>query len=183
MALTLFQKLKLAFRGWSRRSEENAARKRQEFVSREGSWGKPVPSPAPAQEPKPSPSKKLTADIEGLQVAFLDDSGHFVHYLDTESGEVLDVPIGQESSYETSRTRYRRVPRRSVGSEAADREAFVATLDEGSDRARLSAVVADAQQFRAQLATNRLIEKRWYSFKNDRANEAVTEWLEGESSP
>lgn len=179
MALTFFQKMKLAFRGWSRRSEETSARKKEEFLAREGSWGqRPAP---PAPPPRVAPPVRAPAedaiDREGLQVAFLDDSGQFEHYLDVESGEVLDVRIGQGSALDQRSGKFRRIPRRSLESEAADRAVFVDALEEEADRLSLAESVADARAFRAKLGENRLLEKRWYNFKNDRASEAIEEWL------
>jgi len=180
VAMTFFQKIKLAIRGWRRRSDEASARKREEFLAREGSWGQ---RPAPAVVPPGAPRSKPTEDAidrEGLQVAFLDDSGQFEHYLDVESGEVLDVRIGQASALDQRSGKFRRIPRRSLESEAADREVFVNSLEEESDRRALAGSVPDPRSFRTKLGENRLLEKRWYNFKNDRASEAIEEWLVAE---
>ena len=181
MALTFFQKIKLAIRGWSRRSEESSARKKEEFLAREGSWGQ---RPAPPASPPPTAAPRAPAhdaiDREGLQVAFLDDSGQFEHYLDVESGDVLDVRIGQGSALDQRSGKFRRIPRRSLESEAADRAVFLDSLEEEADRRALAESVPDARAFRKKLGENRLLEKRWYNFKNDRASEAIEEWLEVE---
>jgi hypothetical protein len=71
MAISFMQKLRLAFRGWSRRREDDAKRKEQEFLQRNVTWAKPA-APAPSQSVAKS---ALAIDLEGLQVAYLDDSG------------------------------------------------------------------------------------------------------------
>ena len=174
MAITLFQKIKLAIRGWSRRSEESSARKKAEFLQRETSWAKPS---APAASPVSTErAEKSKIDRDGLQVAFLDDSGHFEHYLDTETGDVIDHRIGETLPFDAA-PRYRRVPRRSPESEAADRVVFLTALESDADRELLASSVHDARLFRAQLGKNRLLEKRWYNFKNDQANDVIEAWL------
>src|SRR5215217_6719816 len=66
MAISFFQKLRLMLRGRARRREERD----QEFLRRNVAWAAPpvAPKHAPVQQ-------KTVIDREGLQVAFLDDSG------------------------------------------------------------------------------------------------------------
>src|SRR5205823_8561560 len=73
-------------------------------------------------------------DLEGLQVAYLDDSGRIDYYLDTYSGDVVEVHDG----IRMEPPRFLRVPRRSEASDAEDRRAFVATLDASALRDRLA---------------------------------------------
>jgi hypothetical protein len=169
MALTLWQRLRVAFRGWSRRREEDAKRKEQEFLARNTSW-----APAPSARPPAAPGRtdEGPVDIEGLQVAYLDDSGRIDYYLDVQSGEVVDVRDGRALAAE----RYKRVPQRSDASDAEDRRAFAASLDDARMRQALSMVV-EAQDFRRLVAGDRGVERAWYNFKNDRATKAIEEWL------
>lgn len=155
---TLLQKIRLAIRGWNRRREE----KQQEFLAK-NQWSpglSRVAEPAKAGAPP-----VLHIDIEGLVVAYLDDSGQFLHYLDVESGDVIDTRQAMTGP------RYHRVPSRP--SEADDRREFIAMLDDSGARARLAA----AQNFRSELAGDRALERAWYNFRNDRAIAAVEMWL------
>lgn len=112
-------------------------------------------------------------DMEGLQVAFL---AHLMpHYLDLETGEVIDVYPGQPHPDDLQR--FRRIPSRSEESEAEDRRAFVAQLKSAEGRALLAPAVGDAGAFRAAVSQDRQIEKQWYSFKNDQATRAIEAWL------
>ena len=163
---TFLQKLKLAFRGWQRRREES----QREFLARNTGWSSSAAKPAAVA----TAAQGSAIDLEGLQVAFLDESGQIVYYLDTETGDVVDVRDGQVMP----NPRYRRVPRRNQASEAEDRRAFVATLEVTSTRNALSAC-ADGAQFRSVLAGDRALERAWYNFKNDRATKAIEEWLKG----
>ena len=100
-------------------------------------------------------------------VAFLDDSGRIAYYLDTESGEVVDV----RDAAALAPPRYRRVPARSEQSDAADRRAFAM-----KHQALLSSV-GSAENFRSALSKDRALERAWYNFKNDRAIAAINAWL------
>jgi arylamine N-acetyltransferase len=159
------QKLRLAWRGWARRREE----KEREFVAKNASWGGVQPlTPAPL----PARGARGEVDLEGLQVAYLDDSGRIVYYFDTENGEVIEARDGETFA----EPRYRRVPRRSAASDAADRREFVATLDAGPLRDALRAA-KDPSEFRRVLSEDRKLERAWYVFKNDRATAAIESWL------
>ena len=112
-------------------------------------------------------------DMEGLQVAFL---AHLMpHYLDLETGEVIDVYPGQPHPEDLQR--FRRIPSRSEESEAEDRRAFVEQLKSPESRAALAPAIGDAGAFRAAVSMDRQVEKQWYSFKNDQATRAIEAWL------
>ena len=76
MALTFFQKLQVAFRVWSRRRADDAKRKDEEFLTRNISWGSGGQAPSPVTpRTGQAGAPVLQIDLEGLQVAYLDDSG------------------------------------------------------------------------------------------------------------
>jgi hypothetical protein len=167
MAISLMQKLRLAWRGWQRRREDS----QREFVARNAGWTAPAPAATPA--PRASSVVSTSIDREGLQCAFLDESGHIAYYLDVESGEVVEVRDGSS----LAAPRYRRVPTRTTTSEEADRRAFVEQLDAGERRDELARRVDAPEAFRRVLSQDRAVEKAWYNFKNDRANAAIVQWL------
>jgi len=167
---TLMQKIRLALRGWSRRREEA----QKEFVAKNVGWGVPPPVERQAPPPVASSSSKKVADIDGLVVAFLDDSGRIDYYLDRESGEVIDVRDGAA----LPAPRFRRVPRRSEANETVDRGLFVDTLEPGAKRDALARASASPEEFRKVLGEDRSLERKWYSFKNDRVVRVVEAWLE-----
>ena len=154
---TLMQKIRLAIRGWNRRREE----KDREFLAKNAVWGGGQ-APSPVQTEQPG-AAVLHIDMEGLTVACLDGSGQMAHYLDIESGEVIDTRDALTGD------RYRRVP---TQPESADRQAFIATLEDSGDRARLS-----SGDFRNAIAGDRKLERAWYNFRNDRAIAAIERWL------
>ena len=174
MALTLWQRLRVAFRGWSRRREEEAKRREQEFLARNTPWAKPTPpSPGPSGHPLPQAGEGVApVDIDGLQVAYLDDSGKIDYYLDVQSGEVIDVRDGGALAAD----RYKRVPQRSDASDAEDRRAFAATIEDARMRQTVSTAIAP-NDFRRVVASDRGVERAWYNFKNDRAIKAIESWL------
>jgi arylamine N-acetyltransferase len=165
------QKLRLAWRGWQRRREDAE----KEFIAKNASWGV-------GQAPRPDVGQPLRlsgqaeslsyVDLEGLQVAYLDDSGVITYYLDTENGEVVEAREGEAYA----EPRYRRVPRRSAGSDASDRREFVSTLEDSPLKSALRAA-RDPAEFRRVLSEDRKLERAWYVFKNDRATAAIESWL------
>jgi len=162
------QKLRLALRGWSRRREEA----KKDFVARNAAWGT-----AQAAAPVQSPHATTAIDIDGLTVAYLDDSGHFAHYLDTDTGDILDVGSNQT----LDAPRYRRIPQRTAQSESADRRAFLDGLQPSRGREELARAIGVPEAFRKALSNDRALERAWYSFKNDRAIAAIESWLRGEA--
>ena len=152
---TLMQKIRLALRGWSRRREE---RDREFLAKNAWSPGLSRAEPQPAEAGAPS-----QFDMDGLTVACLDSSGQLSHYLDIETGDVIDTRETMTGD------RYRRIPSQS---ESADREAFLAALEDSGARARLK-----SGDFRNELARDRKLERAWYNFRNDRAIAAMERWL------
>ncbi|HJT17552.1 MAG TPA: hypothetical protein VJ853_09200 [Thermoanaerobaculia bacterium] len=155
---TWMQKIRLAIRGWNRRREE----KEKEFLQR-NVWG-PASAGRPVETGPHTSTRHI--DVEGLTVAYLDDSGHFQHYLDIETGDVIDTReplIGD---------RYRRVPSHRGGGDEERRD-FIMMVDDNGARARLTST----SDFRSELARDRALERAWYNFRNDRAIAAIEMWL------
>lgn len=167
---TLIQKIRLVLRGWQRRRQE----REKEFLTRNAAWGAAAPS---VTKDAPAKAYAFAIDIEGLTVAYLDDSGQLVHFLDTEDGEIVDLRVAEIGNHpELCEPRYRRVPARGEKSEVEDRRAFTASLDPSPARDAL-ARCADAAAFRRALASDRAIERAWYNFRNDRAIAVIEAWL------
>src|SRR5260370_33998962 len=156
---TLMQKIRRAFKGWSRRRE--AAQK--EFVTRNVGWGEPGVEPRGAAAPsRPSIAANLAHDMDGLVVAFLGDSGVIAYYLDSEAGEVIDVRDGSA----LAAPRDRRVPSSDQANDAADRRAFINSPHPGAGRAKLMRAVASGELFRRALDNDRPLERAWHSLQN-----------------
>ena len=118
-------------------------------------------------------------DLDGLQVAYLGVA--LAHYLDVETGDILDVPLDAEPPGDP--TRFRRIPTRTPQSEDEDRWLFVQTLEKGefaTMRGQLAAVVGDHQAFRQILSADRRVERAFFNFKNDQATRAIEAWLKEE---
>lgn len=115
-------------------------------------------------------------DLEGLQVAFLGVA--LAHYLDVQTGEILDVPLDAPAPGDPRR--YRRIPTRTPETEAADRVSFLEQLPASAMRDHLAHVVDDPTRFRHTLMEDRNVEKKFFHFKNDQATAAIAEWLKAE---
>lgn len=161
MAISFFQKIRLAFRGWSRRREQQE----QEFLRRNTGW---APQPPTAPHKATTPIRAI--DLDGLQAAYLDASGVIAYFLDVESGEVVENRDG--TTFDAAR--FKRVPMRK--SEDDDRRAFIETVESPAIKLTLMKSVA-SPAFRSVLASDRAIERAWYNFRNSRATAAIDLWL------
>jgi hypothetical protein len=117
-------------------------------------------------------------DLDGLQVAYLGVA--LAHYLDVETGDIIDLPLDAEAP--GSPERFRRIPTRTAESEAEDRRLFTETLqgELASYRAPLAAAADDHHAFRQILTQDRRVERSFFNFKNDRATRAMEEWAREE---
>ena len=165
MAVSFFQKIRLALRGWSRRREQQE----QEFLRRNTNWA-PIAAAAAVQAPQKSVTPLRTVDLDGLQAAYLDASGVIAYYLDADSGEVIENRDGTT----LDASRFKRVPMRK--SEDDDRRAFIETVESQPIKLALMKSVA-SPTFRSVLASDRATERAWYNFRNSRATAAVEQWL------
>ena len=119
----------------------------------------------------------MSLDLDGLQVAYLGVA--LAHYLDLETGEILDVPLDDDPPGDPSR--FRRVPARTPESEAEDRRLFVERMDARSPlRDQLAQLIDEPQGFRAKLSEDIYVQKKFFNFKNDQATRAIRAWLDEE---
>lgn len=115
----------------------------------------------------------MELDLDGLQVAYLGVA--LAHYLDLETGDILDIPLDADAPGDASR--FRRIPTRTPESEVEDRELFVASMPACEMRDELARVVDDHGEFRRVLLNDRKTERGFFNFKNDRATKAIEAWL------
>jgi hypothetical protein len=115
-------------------------------------------------------------DLDGLQVAYLGVA--LAHYLDLETGDIVDLPLEAEPPGEESR--FLRIPTRTPESEAEDRRLFVEKMDRSPMRDQLAALVEDATGFRSVLSEDLLAQRKFFNFKNDQATRAIRAWLDQE---
>ena len=115
-------------------------------------------------------------DLDGLQVAYLGVA--LAHYLDLESGDILDLPLDAEPPGDESQ--FRRIPTRTPESETEDRRLFVERLESSAMRNQLSHLIDDSQAFRAAIAEDLRVQRMFFNFKNEQATRAILVWLEQE---
>ena len=115
-------------------------------------------------------------DLDGLQVAYLGVA--LAHYLDLETGDIIDLPLDSEAP--GGPERYRRIPTRTPESEVEDRRRFVQKLPFSATREVLINLIDDWRQFRAVLSEDRIVERSFFNFKNDQATKAIADWLKEE---
>lgn len=115
-------------------------------------------------------------DRDGLQVAWLGVA--LAHYLDLESGDILDLPL--DAPAPGPGERYRKIPTRTAESETEDRRLFVEGLEFSVLRDHLARAIDDASAFRRALAEDRRTERAFFNFKNDQATRAIEEWVKEE---
>jgi hypothetical protein len=115
-------------------------------------------------------------DLDGLQVAYLGVA--LAHYLDLETGDIIDVALDAPAPGDASR--FRRIPTRTPESEAEDRRLFVEKVEFSVLRDHLARTIDDPMEFRRVLSEDRRAERSFFNFKNDRATLAIEEWLREE---
>ena len=115
-------------------------------------------------------------DLDGLQVAYLGVA--LAHYLDLETGDIIDLPLDAEPPGDESR--FLRIPTRTPESEAEDRRLFVEKMPLSVMRNQLAQATADWNAFREVLSEDRKTERQFFNFKNDQATKAIEEWLVAE---
>lgn len=118
----------------------------------------------------------MSLDLDGLQVAYLGVA--LAHYLDLETGDIIDLPLDAEPPGDESR--FRRIPTRTPDSEAEDRRLFIDQPAAAPMRAQLARAVEDHQAFREVLLQDRKIERAFFNFKNAQATRAIEQWLQEE---
>ena len=112
-------------------------------------------------------------DLDGLQVAYLGVA--LAHYLDLETGDIIDQPLDDEPPGDGSR--FLRIPTRTPESEAEDRRLFVEKLDFSVVREHLASSVDDPNEFRRALSEDLRAQRMFFNFKNDQATRAIEAWL------
>jgi hypothetical protein len=112
-------------------------------------------------------------DLDGLQVAYLGVA--LAHYLDLETGDIIDQPLEEEPPGDESR--YLRIPTRTPESEVEDRRLFVEKMRPSAMRNQLAQAADDWNAFRHVLSEDRKTERQFFNFKNDQATRAIEEWL------
>jgi hypothetical protein len=115
-------------------------------------------------------------DLDGLQVAYLGVA--LAHYLDVETGDIVDQPLDAEAPGEASR--FRRIPTRTEESETEDRLLFLERKEAAPLRDQLAGVAGNAGEFRRVLSSDRRVERSFFNFKTDQANRAIEAWLREE---
>ena len=100
------------------------------------------------------------------------------HYLDLETGDILDIPLDDAPPGDPSR--FLRIPTRTPESEAEDRRLFVEKVQDPATRNELAQFIDDPNAFRAALAEDLRVQRQFFNFKNDQATRAIRAWLEQE---
>ena len=130
---------------------KGSQRRREEF-GKTPAWGSPSP-PDPLPASRGEGSRQVVFDRDGILSAYLDQSGRTNYYLDLQSGEVI----------ESNTSTHPRIP---TINEDEERRAFIAANG-----------INAASPFRETIAKDRTLERAWYNFKTQRANDAIDAWL------
>jgi len=126
---------------------KGSQRRRDEF-GKTAAW-----SSSGGQAPRPVRVATQQVDRDGILSAYLDQSGRTSYYLDLATGEVIESPSSN-------------LPRIPTMNEEEDRAAFIA-----ANNLRITTT------FRETIARDRTLERAWYNFKTQRANDAIDAWL------
>ncbi len=125
----------------------------------------------------------MTLDWEGLVVGFESRSRQITHFLDRETGDVVQVVETREPDRHaelSASRRYLALPRDHGERGAGEMELFVAEVEEPETREELRrALTSDdpAASYRETLLRHPREENRYFQFKQRRARERAEEWL------
>jgi hypothetical protein len=126
----------------------------------------------------------VTIDWEGLVVGFESRSQQITHFLDRESGDVVQVVEGREPALHAelaASPRYVALPRDRGERGLGEMELFLAEVEDAKARAALRAALSEenpAGAYRALLMEHPREEAKFFQFKERRARERAEEWLE-----
>ncbi len=118
----------------------------------------------------------MPLDLDGLQVAYLGVA--LAHYLDLETGDIIDIPLDDPPPGEESR--FLRIPTHTPESDAADRRLFVEKMEFSTLRNRLASLVDDPLGFRSAISEDLRVQRQFFNFRNDQATRAIEEWVAAE---
>ncbi|HET7452194.1 MAG TPA: UPF0158 family protein [Thermoanaerobaculia bacterium] len=131
----------------------------------------------------------MNLDWEGLVVGFESRSQQITHFLDRETGDVIQVVETREPERHAElagSARYVALPRDRGERGIGEMELFVGEVEEPAARAELAAALRDeepAEAYRAVLLRHPREEARFFQFKQRRARERAEEWLASAGIP
>lgn len=125
----------------------------------------------------------MTLDWEGLVVGFESRSPQITHFLDRETGDVVQVVEAREPARHaelSASPRYLALPRDRGERGVGEMELFLAEVEDEKAREALRralSAVDPADAYRAALLAHPREEARFFQFKQRRARERAEEWL------
>jgi len=125
----------------------------------------------------------MTLDWEGLVVGFESRSHQITHFLDRESGDVIQVVEARDRARHAELSgspRYAALPKDQGERGMGEMELFVSEVDDESARAdlrRALCAVDAAAAYRDALLAHPQEEGKFFQFKQRRARERAEEWL------
>jgi Uncharacterised protein family (UPF0158) len=125
----------------------------------------------------------VNLDWEGLIVGFESRSALITHFLDRETGDVVQCVAEREPERHrelTASPRFLALPRDHGERGIGEMRLFLAELEDAALRARLESTLSAAEPaiaFRDSLRQDAREETRYFQFKHRRARERAQEWL------
>ncbi|HTY43050.1 MAG TPA: UPF0158 family protein [Thermoanaerobaculia bacterium] len=124
----------------------------------------------------------LAIDWEGLTVAFENRSQKITHFFDRQTGDVVQVLVGDAERHAAllADPRYAALPKDAGERSRGDLEAFAAHCEDADCRRDLKAALAvtdPRDAFRAALLKHPKEEAHFFQFKERRARERAVAWL------
>ena len=125
----------------------------------------------------------MTLDWEGLVVGFESRSAQITHFLDRETGDVVQVVEAREPARHaelSSSSRYLALPRDRGERGVGEMELFLEEIEDEKAREELRRALSTARPadaYRSALLAYPREEARFFQFKQRRARERAEEWL------
>jgi len=131
----------------------------------------------------------VSIDLEGLVVAFDDESPARSYYLDRDTGKVfsfLEDHVDAETEEiawqieADGEKRYLPVPKLTLEEELKEQDSFVESLDKGELKERVAKVIEsdhDGSKFQELVIRHRETREKWRAYFRGRSRERVKLWL------
>ena len=131
----------------------------------------------------------VSIDLEGLVVAFDDESPAHSYYLDRETGKVFSF-LEDNADAETEEIAwqieadagkcYLQIPKRTLEEELEEQDSFVESLDDGELKEKVAKVIEsdhDGSQFQDLVIRHRETREKWRAHCHVRSRERADLWL------
>jgi hypothetical protein len=128
------------------------------------------------------PNRKLKIDMMSLELVFDSNLEEASEFLDLRTGEIVIVEsLTEEADDYQANENYLPIPHQDIRDSYGDMQQFVETVSDPRLEELLSIAIQGKgafRRFKDSIAQHPEAQERWFSFKEQRLQERIKEWLE-----